>query len=232
MAGKQHSSKSISSKRKNKLITFLFSLPKLDIPESLPLVFADLGLVERVIQNLMDNALKFTPSGGSVTIALAAQDESVEVRIADTGPGIPEQEQAAIFETALLASSLLYETSKDQQYLAEAFTIAEKGKAGLLRTNLSAVTAHGPMLSDLQTEERLFQQQLQKAQTDLVKGVRKAKRDQKRHELSQVKSTSDLLSKIKATRAKNELQILTKNDDPLSVSTTIDSLFDRHLPAS
>lgn len=71
---------------------------KLDIPENLPLVFADLGLVERVIQNLMDNALKFTPAGGSVTIALAAQAESVEVRIADTGPGIPEQEQAAMFD--------------------------------------------------------------------------------------------------------------------------------------
>jgi len=62
------------------------------------MVFADIGLVERVIQNLMDNALKFTPEDGEVTIALAGKDKSVEVRIADTGPGISMEEQAIIFE--------------------------------------------------------------------------------------------------------------------------------------
>ena len=71
---------------------------RLDQPQNLPLVFADLGLVERVIQNLMDNALKFTPEGGKVSIILREQDHSVEVRIADTGQGIPESEQSAIFE--------------------------------------------------------------------------------------------------------------------------------------
>ncbi len=71
---------------------------KLNAPKGLPMVFADLGLVERVIQNLMDNALKFTPNGGSVSIELEGHDDSVAVRIADTGPGIPEQEQSFIFE--------------------------------------------------------------------------------------------------------------------------------------
>ncbi|MCB9338834.1 MAG: HAMP domain-containing histidine kinase [Lewinellaceae bacterium] len=70
----------------------------LDQPQNLPLVFADLGLVERVIQNLMDNALKFTPAGGKVSIVLRESGQSVEVRIADTGPGIPEGEQSAIFD--------------------------------------------------------------------------------------------------------------------------------------
>ncbi len=64
----------------------------------IPMVFADLGLVERVIQNLMDNALKYTPQGGEVTIQLQAVADQVEVKIADTGPGIPESEQSAIFE--------------------------------------------------------------------------------------------------------------------------------------
>ena len=67
-------------------------------PPDLPMVFADLGMVERVVQNLMDNALKFTPDGGKVTIALNNVGGNVEVKIADTGPGIPEEEQSYIFE--------------------------------------------------------------------------------------------------------------------------------------
>ncbi len=71
---------------------------KLDMSPKLPMVFADLGLVERVIQNLMDNALKFTPENGEVTISLQEAGQSVEVKIADNGPGIPEAEQSYIFE--------------------------------------------------------------------------------------------------------------------------------------
>ncbi|MEO1518049.1 MAG: HAMP domain-containing sensor histidine kinase [Bacteroidota bacterium] len=70
----------------------------LDMEPKLPMVFADLGLVERVIQNLVDNALKFTPEGGRVTLELQAHDKEIEVRIADTGPGIAEDQQSAIFE--------------------------------------------------------------------------------------------------------------------------------------
>ncbi|MEZ5045226.1 MAG: HAMP domain-containing sensor histidine kinase [Saprospiraceae bacterium] len=74
-------------------------------PSNLPMVFADLGMVERVIQNLMDNALKFTPKGGKVTIALNNIGQYVEVKIADTGPGIPEEEQSFIFERYRQAAS-------------------------------------------------------------------------------------------------------------------------------
>ena len=71
---------------------------QINASSEIPMVFADLGLVERVIQNLMDNALKFTPEGGEVKIALEAVGDKVEVKITDTGPGIPEQEQSAIFD--------------------------------------------------------------------------------------------------------------------------------------
>lgn len=71
---------------------------QLKMDENLPMVFADLGLVERAMQNLIDNALKFTPFGGNVTLELIPSDKHVEVRIADTGPGIPEAEQTYIFE--------------------------------------------------------------------------------------------------------------------------------------
>lgn len=70
----------------------------LDMRQDLPMVFADVGLVERVMQNLMDNALKFTPRGGQITIAITANTSEVEVRVTDTGPGIPLDDQAYIFE--------------------------------------------------------------------------------------------------------------------------------------
>ena len=75
-----------------------------DVPQDLPLIFADIGLVERVLQNLMDNALKFTPAGGKVTLQMNASVTGVAVRVADTGPGIPEQEQAHIFDRYKKAS--------------------------------------------------------------------------------------------------------------------------------
>ncbi len=71
---------------------------KMDYENELPMVFADVSLVERVIQNLMDNALKFTPEGGEVTLELEEGQGGVEIRISDSGPGISAQEQAFIFE--------------------------------------------------------------------------------------------------------------------------------------
>jgi len=73
-------------------------LLKLDIPNQLPLVFADIALTERVIQNLLDNALKFTPKGGEISIILRNQHSGIEIQIADTGIGIEEEVQVFIFE--------------------------------------------------------------------------------------------------------------------------------------
>ena len=71
---------------------------KIEMTEGLPLVFADIALVERVIQNLVDNALKFTPDGGTITLMLKHSANNVEVTVKDTGPGIAEQDQTYIFE--------------------------------------------------------------------------------------------------------------------------------------
>ncbi len=71
---------------------------KLERPDELPRIFADLGLVERVLQNLMDNALKFTPAGGTVTIRMESDRHNVQISVADTGPGIPEAELPFIFD--------------------------------------------------------------------------------------------------------------------------------------
>ncbi len=64
----------------------------------LPLVYADIGLIERVISNLTDNALRHTPPGGHVEVAPGREHGRVVVRISDTGCGIEEADQARIFE--------------------------------------------------------------------------------------------------------------------------------------
>jgi two-component system phosphate regulon sensor histidine kinase PhoR len=61
-------------------------------------VLADRQRLEQVLVNLLDNAVKYTPAGGRVTLAAAAGDQLVTVSVRDTGPGIPLQEQARIFE--------------------------------------------------------------------------------------------------------------------------------------
>lgn len=70
----------------------------MDLPSRAQLVFADVQLVERVLQNLLDNALKYTPEGGEIIIQLENDEHSVKVIVSDTGPGIPENEQSYIFE--------------------------------------------------------------------------------------------------------------------------------------
>ena len=54
--------------------------------------------METVVSNLVRNALKYTPSGESVTVRAAVRDDRAEIVVADTGPGIPEEEQDSLFE--------------------------------------------------------------------------------------------------------------------------------------
>ena len=70
-----------------------------DIPQDLPQVFADEELIRQVIVNLLDNAIKYTPEGGQITLSILHRTtQKVEVSIADTGPGIPETKKENIFE--------------------------------------------------------------------------------------------------------------------------------------
>ena len=62
------------------------------------LVRADAKLVVQVITNLVDNAIKYTPSGSSVTVTARRAGNLAEVQVADTGAGIPDDEKIKIFE--------------------------------------------------------------------------------------------------------------------------------------
>ena len=59
------------------------------VPSDLPLVLVDVGLLERVLANLVDNACKWSPGGGTVRVDATAGAEDVVVRVVDQGPGIP-----------------------------------------------------------------------------------------------------------------------------------------------
>lgn len=69
-----------------------------NIGTGLPFVNADIALIERVLENLLDNGLRHTPEEGSVSITLDLQQDRVSVRISDTGRGIPREELPRIFD--------------------------------------------------------------------------------------------------------------------------------------
>ncbi len=71
---------------------------QMESDRNIPLVFADIGLVERAIQNLLDNALKFTPEKGHIALAISSSGKEVKIGISDDGPGIKESEQSFIFD--------------------------------------------------------------------------------------------------------------------------------------
>jgi two-component system phosphate regulon sensor histidine kinase PhoR len=64
----------------------------------LPILHADESQIAQVFNNLVENALKYTPSGGRVVLTAAAADGKIEMRVADTGAGIPPEDLSHIFE--------------------------------------------------------------------------------------------------------------------------------------
>lgn len=69
----------------------------IDMPADLPEVLADAGLLERVIANLVQNALRYAPADSPVRISGSAHAGHVELRIADRGPGIAAADAHAVF---------------------------------------------------------------------------------------------------------------------------------------
>ncbi len=75
------------------------------VPAGLPQVCADVGLVERVLTNLIDNALRHAPEGGIVQIRLASDPDSVQVEVADDGPGVDPAVRAMLFQAPAVSGA-------------------------------------------------------------------------------------------------------------------------------
>ncbi|MEV8588302.1 sensor histidine kinase KdpD [Streptomyces sp. NPDC051180] len=71
---------------------------ELDIPESLPMVDVDKGLLERAVANIVENAVKYSPEGVPVAVAASTLGDRVELRVVDRGPGVPDEAKDGIFE--------------------------------------------------------------------------------------------------------------------------------------
>jgi signal transduction histidine kinase len=68
-----------------------------DIAPGLPGVLADLGMIERVMTNLLDNAIRHTPEGGVIEVQLRREGEGIQVCVSDNGPGIPDALRPGLF---------------------------------------------------------------------------------------------------------------------------------------
>jgi signal transduction histidine kinase len=69
-----------------------------DVPANLPTISADRDRVQRVILNLLDNGIKFTPGGGAVTLTARRKASEIEISVQDSGRGMNDEEQGRAFE--------------------------------------------------------------------------------------------------------------------------------------
>jgi len=69
----------------------------LDVPDDLPLVLADPGLLERVVANLVDNALRYAPRDVPVRLVADVRGDGLALAVVDRGPGVPEGDWPRLF---------------------------------------------------------------------------------------------------------------------------------------
>lgn len=70
----------------------------IDVPRHLPMVNADVSMIERVVTNLLDNAIRHTPQGGDIWLKVWQENEQLQVDVADSGPGIDTALQEQLFQ--------------------------------------------------------------------------------------------------------------------------------------
>jgi len=83
----------LSASSRNQRLLPVFEASALD-------VVADIGMMERVMTNLLDNAIRHTPPGGEIAVRMQAQGDRVRVEVADRGPGIPADMRPLLFTRA------------------------------------------------------------------------------------------------------------------------------------
>ncbi len=88
---------------KEKKLNFEFKKPK----DKLPKVMLDVEKMKIAIENILENALRYAFSGDNVSISLKQKDKEIEVKIQDTGMGIPEDQQAKVFTKFFRATNIM-----------------------------------------------------------------------------------------------------------------------------
>jgi len=71
-----------------------------DVEQAIPPVNADLAMIERVLTNLLDNAIRHTPAGTTIEVRVRAKAQAVQVEVSDTGAGIPPTLREGLFTRA------------------------------------------------------------------------------------------------------------------------------------
>ncbi|HEV2222923.1 MAG TPA: ATP-binding protein [Candidatus Acidoferrales bacterium] len=105
------------------------SLAIADLARNIPRILGDANLLREVMRNLLDNAIQYTPAGGSISVSAARREGFVVITVADTGIGIPQADHVRIFE---------------RFYRVDAARSREVGGTGLgLAISKHIVEAHG-----------------------------------------------------------------------------------------
>jgi PAS domain S-box-containing protein len=104
---------------------------ELDFPEDLPPVLADEARIRQVLDNLVSNAIKYSPQGGPIRIGAWQEPSGVTVYVADRGIGIPADEQSRLFASFYRVDSSLRRQTKGTGlglYLCKAIVEAHDGR--------------------------------------------------------------------------------------------------------
>lgn len=86
---------SVSESLQNELESFTF---KIDIPDDLPLIYVDFGLIEQVLHNLVLNATQHSPKGSVIELKIELADDNLFIKVTDRGHGFPEDELSSVFD--------------------------------------------------------------------------------------------------------------------------------------
>ena len=100
-------------------------------------VRADSDRIEQVVINLLDNAIKFTPEGGSIRMETVTKERTVEITVRDSGPGVPPEDRDKVF---------------DRFFTADRAHTAGKGTGLGLSISKRIMEMHGQSIRLLETE--------------------------------------------------------------------------------
>jgi signal transduction histidine kinase len=108
-----------------------------------PLVAGEVVRLAQLLDNLISNAIKFTPSGGRVSVCLDLHEGLVQVEVSDTGIGIPESERERLFERFFRSQTALERQIQGTGlglYISKAIAEAHGGRIGVRSTEGEGTT--------------------------------------------------------------------------------------------